>query len=221
MVQKAPTFAELYHLIKEFIGNDTIVCHNASTDINIISRCTEYYGLNPLCNEYEDTYMITGESLTESCQKKGISIEGHHNALDDAEMCARLYMSCNGIIDKYDIETFDKRTSFIDNASREINHETLVQIDLNEVTNKSTIFFDKKIVITGILDNYPKREILAKKLQQYGADINTVISTKTNIVIIGHKAGPVKLTKIQKLKDAGNDIRIIYETELMEILNNI
>ncbi|MBK7084628.1 MAG: BRCT domain-containing protein [Flavobacteriales bacterium] len=51
-----------------------------------------------------------------------------------------------------------------------------------------------------------------------GADINTSISKKTQIVVIGDGAGPSKLRKIEKLQDQGVDIRIIYEEEFLQIL---
>ena len=51
--------------------------------------------------------------------------------------------------------------------------------------------------------------------------MNTTISGKTDIVIVGEGAGPSKLRKIQELKDKGKDIRMIYEKELCEIMNNL
>ena len=51
--------------------------------------------------------------------------------------------------------------------------------------------------------------------------MNTTISGKTDIVIVGEGAGPSKLRKIQELKDKGKDIRMIYEKELCEIMNDI
>lgn len=61
--------------------------------------------------------------------------------------------------------------------------------------------------------------ISEKHLQSLGADINTSISKKTNIVVIGDGAGPSKLRKIEELRESGCDIRIIYEPELIDILS--
>lgn len=95
------------------------------------------------------------------------------------------------------------------------------QQDLSICINKDTIFYDKKVVITGTFDSFPVREDLAQKLKLLGANINSSISAKTNIVCIGSGAGPKKIEKIEQLKKSGNDIRIISEDELKEIINSI
>ena len=41
------------------------------------------------------------------------------------------------------------------------------------------------------------------------------------IVIVGEGAGPSKLKKIEELKAKGKNIRLIYEKELCEIMNEI
>lgn len=45
MVADAPTFSELFPLLKSLIEDLPIVCHNSSTDINVFRSCMEYYGL--------------------------------------------------------------------------------------------------------------------------------------------------------------------------------
>lgn len=56
-------------------------------------------------------------------------------------------------------------------------------------------------------------------LRSYGADINTSISSKTDIVIVGQGAGPSKMRKIEELREKGIDIRVIEEPELLQILD--
>ena len=62
--------------------------------------------------------------------------------------------------------------------------------------------------------------MVAELLRKYGADINTSISRKINIVVMGSGAGPSKMKKIQELQAAGYDIRVIHETEFLQILND-
>ena len=88
-----------------------------------------------------------------------------------------------------------------------------------EVENKETPFFQKKVVITGSLDYFPIREELAKLLKSYGADINGNISKKTNIVIVGHDAGPKKMEKIYQLLDDGYFIQLFSEQDLLNIFD--
>ena len=63
-----------------------------------------------------------------------------------------------------------------------------------------------------------QRSEAAELVRALGADINTSISKKTQIVVIGDGAGPSKLRKIKELQDQGIDIRIIYEEEFLQIL---
>ena len=65
---------------------------------------------------------------------------------------------------------------------------------------------------------FPDRNELGKRLQSLGADINTAISGKTTVVVMGIGAGPSKIKKIEDWRSKGHDIRIIYEEELRQIL---
>lgn len=87
-----------------------------------------------------------------------------------------------------------------------------------DVENKENPFYNKIIVITGDFDI--KRDIIAAKLYELGADINSTISTKTNFVLIGEKAGPAKIDKIKKLIDSGVVIKLLYKSHLYSIMSN-
>lgn len=93
--------------------------------------------------------------------------------------------------------------------------------DLTIVENKETIFYDKSVVVTGVFSKYPNRNFLAEKLRNLGADINTAISKKTNIVCLGgNGVGPAKMAKVIELKSEGYDIIVLEEYEVYEILDN-
>ena len=219
MVSEAPTFAQLFPVLESFIGSLPIVCHNRGADINIMHRCMDYYGLKGIdtANNY-CTFEMTGQSLTACCAKFGISMGVHHNALDDAMACAKVFLACQGDI----VATTFKGgvSAAISQApAKRINHDLLKPLEDEQVQNRSTPFFHAKVVITGTFSAYPNRNDLASTLKQLGADINTSISPKTNVVIMGQGAGPAKVKKIETLREQGCDIRIIYEEELKQILN--
>ena len=221
MVADAPTFQELFPVIKSFIGNLTLVCHNSSTDINVFRRCMAHYGLTGLdVDNYIDTLDLYGRGLKACCEDNGIVMSVHHDALADAEACAKLFLCYQGCI-CMDLARYSLKEILADNSSRKYDHDTLMPLSEDEIENKDTIFFQKKVVITGTFCNYPDRDELGSILKSFGADMNTTISGKTDIVIVGEGAGPSKLRKIQELKDKGKDIRMIYEKELCEIMNCI
>jgi DNA polymerase-3 subunit epsilon len=106
------------------------------------------------------------------------------------------------------------------NPARRITAQTRIQ-DLDSVENKDTVFYDKRVVISGVFDDFPLRNDLGVLLKGYGAKINTSISKSTNIFIVGKDVGPAKLNKVLELKDKDIDIRIIEESELYNILKSL
>ena len=85
--------------------------------------------------------------------------------------------------------------------------------ELTETIVKDNFFNNKKIVLTGTLENF-KREELTEILQSLGAEVVSSVSKNTNLVIAGVNAGS-KLEKAQAL-----NIKIMNENELLESLNN-
>lgn len=71
-------------------------------------------------------------------------------------------------------------------------------------------FYDKKVVFTGDLQEWD-RPTVCYLLQKLGADVNTSISGRTNIVVIGKGAGPSKMEKITDLLAKGSSLRVMNE----------
>lgn len=222
MVAVAPTFKQLWPTIKEIIGQDVIVCHNASFDHAVWDEQMRAYCTPEDLHKYHFvcTFEMTGLSLVDACAKHKIEIGHHHDALDDAEACAKIMIAESGhVIDKP--VTVDISEVFKTLKARKYDRATLDPIDDTLVEDKETPFFHAKTVVTGTFTAYPERNELGKRLQALGADINTSISRKTNIVVVGEGAGPSKLKKIEELLSEGVKIRLIYEPELVSILSKI
>ena len=221
MVAGAPTFSELFPLLKSFIGDFPIVCHKSSTDINVFRSCMEYYGLTGIdLTRYIDTLELYGKGLKTCCEENGILLVNHHDALADAEACAKLYLCYQGHLAK-DLAHYDLKEVMANKDARKYEHDTLMPLSEEEIENKDTIFFQKKVVITGVFCAYPDRDELGSILKSFGADINTTISGKTNIVIVGEAAPQSTLKKNQQLNPKRNNIRHNYEKELCEIMSEI
>lgn len=108
-----------------------------------------------------------------------------------------------------------RKPSREDLAARKYESSTLQPLSAEDVQNPDTPFFLKKVVITGQFYTFPERNDLGKLLQQYGADMNTSISKKTNIVIIGYGAGPKKKDKVKDLQGQGYNIITYDEQQLL------
>lgn len=85
-------------------------------------------------------------------------------------------------------------------------------IEKPELTDN--FFKDKKFVLTGNLEEFSRKEAEAKILD-LGGSCSSSVTSKTNYVIAGEKAG----SKLKKAADLG--ISILSEKEFIEKLNNI
>lgn len=215
--EKADTFEEIFDEVRSFIGTWPLVCHNSGTDIGILKRLMEFYGLSGINTERViDTYALTGKSLSDCCKQYGIKEDNHHNALWDAETCARIYLE---LIGKPLISTAGSSPwGASKDSKRKIDSSRLKRLDDDQVENKDSIFYKSTVVITGVFEHFPDRDALAAKLQSLGAKVSSSISKKTTHVLVGQGCGPKKLEKIRELQDAGVDIVILREHQFAEIL---
>ncbi len=69
---------------------------------------------------------------------------------------------------------------------------------IKDLEDKSNFFYAKKVVITGVYDDYPDRNDLAKLFWECGADIDRGIGVKTEFLIVGDEAGPKKLLQAKE-----------------------
>jgi len=90
--------------------------------------------------------------------------------------------------------------------------------NLDLIENKNNPFYGKKVVISGTYQKWTNRRDLAKILKSYGADIDTSITKKTNILCAGNGVGPKKLEKMQTRIDKGEEAQILDEQQLINLL---
>lgn len=98
MVAFERTFPEVWEEIKPYFSNTVLVAHNAkSMDLCALTRMLDRYNLEIPSNDYICTLELARKLYTQEevgsyklnvlCQKFNISLEHHHNALDDAKAC--------------------------------------------------------------------------------------------------------------------------------------
>ncbi len=99
MVEGEPTEAEIFPKILEFIGDATIVAHNAVFDFSFLSRASKRLYDKPLTNNYVDSQFMFKEVYPqcESCgleslmEKFGVDFSTRHRAMADAMGLALAY----------------------------------------------------------------------------------------------------------------------------------
>lgn len=87
----APTFAEVWPMLKPYISGKHVVAHNASFDCTSLKQTLAYYNLPKIRFHQHCTVEIFKRKLSLLCNAYNIELT-HHNALSDAKACAALFM---------------------------------------------------------------------------------------------------------------------------------
>lgn len=209
------TFDKVWKDISRYFMTETIVAHNADFDSSVLHENLKHYNIpEDGIGKFVCTYNIYGLNLHDLCLEFGINPSNHHDALFDAECCAKFYINhLNGVEPKNYI---DKGSLVYSGYFHEQLSGDVLKKDLTEA-NPNNPFYDKKVVITGIF-NIDRKE-LANKVKSMGADIDTSITKRTDYVLIGVDPGPKKIEKIEKLLLDGYEIKTIYQNELLGIMD--
>ncbi len=107
MVKDKPVFAELVASFLDFIGDATLIIHNAEFDLKFLNAELKPFGFGPvqLKNDIIDTLMVARKkfpgspaSLDALCRRFGVDLSGRelHGALLDSELLARVYLELLG-----------------------------------------------------------------------------------------------------------------------------
>jgi DNA polymerase-3 subunit epsilon len=104
-LQDKPLFGEVAEGFLEFVGDATLVIHNAAFDLGFINAELDRVGRPALTNGFIDTVTVARRkfpgqrnSLDALCERLGID-NAHrtkHGALLDAELLAEVYVELNG-----------------------------------------------------------------------------------------------------------------------------
>jgi len=116
-VKFEPEFDELWHEIKPYIENQTLVAHNASFDMSILRKTLDFYEIEHPKFSHFCTYQIARlawkdykkYSLDFLCEKENIDFK-HHNADSDAYACARLLLREMEVLGIEDLNSLKKIT---------------------------------------------------------------------------------------------------------------
>lgn len=195
------------------------------TMIDFISD-TDNYKLEPVYREY-----IKRKILLKPIYLEAINQKLTKNSIDIDYFYSKLGIKKVEIVEHFEIEDdyFEKPISlkkwaeinqekekrnlsaddFVRFKTNKIDSEYLTpQLDLEDKTH---YFYGKKAVITGTFDSFPFRNELAYLLWSVGADIDTIVGKKTDVVILGEDAGWKKMELIEKHQPQVIDEQILLE----------
>lgn len=102
-VDGAPTFDVIWPELSRFVGSLPLVAHNAAFDGGCLRAVLKYYGIAQPSNPFLCTLqkarrtiprtLCSSFSLPAVAAFLGIPFSNHHNALADAEVCAKIAMT--------------------------------------------------------------------------------------------------------------------------------
>lgn len=218
MTINKPFFPEIWSKIRPMIENRLVVAHNAAFDIDCLVKTLNYYNLDIPTLETECTYVRTGGKLKDVCAAYGIETSNHHDAKFDALACARVYINLMNGYDppcssEFSVKTKVEKKRAFGFAGHGSPQSRFLKPDL-ENAEHDNYFYNKKVLFTGILERFTRDEA-AEIVYKLGANVDTGVTKRTNIVIVGKDAGPSKLKKIEEYNKNGAEIRVLYESEFL------
>lgn len=232
LTDDAPTFQELWEKeLKDYIGASPLVAHNAPFDKSVFNALGDFYNIHfhpasffcscKLARHYCPE--LLNYRLDSVCDHLGIDLSNHHDAECDAVASAKILLTISAKVSKDSLDDlfgtitqYDKERRISDEA--ELFNTAKANFDVNEDEVRGKVF-----CFTGAL-TYLKRSIAAKMIESAGGIVKNSISSKVNYLVVGDLSNygedysSTKLKRARELKDAGNDIEIITESQFIEFV---
>lgn len=229
MLADAPVLSDVLSDFIDFVGNDIILGHNVSFDINFLYdsiASTFDYCLN---NDFIDTLRLSRRILRFLENHKLSTIANHfeieriiHRGLIDCDVTNQVYQQIrrNVMSDELDSEG-NLKLKFTPSDTKYHTNLSLIQPSVSSEEIRKycdEFFFEKNVVITGKLSFYTKKE-LGQIIVNQGGYFSDSVNCKTNVLILGntdyqesiYNKKSAKHMKAEKLLSQGSDIRIIDE----------
>lgn len=229
MTCNSPAFPEIWKEISNYIDGQIVVAHNARYDIKVLKGILEYYNLPPAePSAVYDTMTALGTSfsLVSAAAACHIEFDNHHDALFDAECCAKIFLAAQSPDLQLDFDAAAK-ASEEEKASKAqqaksprpkiVRHEPIdkkyLRKEPSPCVNPASPFYGKRIAITGEFSF--SRDEVAGALCRLGAQIVQTVGRQTDFVITGDNPGPSKMKKLCELQKEGCAIEQITEQDLI------
>lgn len=251
-VADAPTFKQVWLTFRAFIGDDMIVAHSASYDTAVLERALFINGLPAEDLPYACSLCIAQNvfpndpkhTLDALCEKLNIRL-AHHNALSDAEACAKIVLVCAAIqgsdsMDQLMVSCSIDSSSTLTNTYYPEEHESTNKTSTfnklmqrkNEDRNDFVdlpiacegFFCNKIVVLTGNLEHI-SRDAATEIITSLGGKCTGSVSKKTSILVVGTQDPDLvkdgkssKERKAEELMQAGHPIQILDEMSFYTVL---
>lgn len=220
-VKDAPTFKEYWKSIKDILKNNIIVGHNITYDLTVISKSLERYEIEVPTFEYYCTLKLSRRfietnsySLNSLCDFLNINLEKHHNALEDAKACQKIFEYLNNNFNIGECNKF------------EFENKLLAKLDSKLATSINTLYgIIKGISCDGIIDNkeieklksWVEENRIYKQYLLFNRIINKIEGILSDNIITNYER-----IELEQLVTSINSSKMYNESTLsLQILNGI
>ena len=247
MVKDAPDIHDAMKSVFElFEPGSLVVCHNAAFDMSVLRASLEKNPLPVPDFIFTCTYRLASRllpknisyTLPDVADQCGITGLAHHNALNDADTCAKILFYLIDMFDG-DIDRLHKTANLnfghfingeydgIHKSVRESFHKHSEKPHSlpNFTVGQDSPFWGKTVAFTGKLESMTRDEAISI-INQIGGIGTDSFTKKTNILVTGYQdpkklAGKEKSSKrlaAEKMLQEGKDIEIIPEEQFYKML---
>ena len=246
MVSESPRLDEVWPVIKDFIGDNLLVAHNASFDLSVLRHSLYSVGVAVPCVSYLCSVKLSrmvwpklaSYTLSYLAATHGIELD-HHHALSDSLAAAKLVLlardetkpnflrefatSCGVTIGE--VYSNEEWTPSSAPGYRQTQGEA--ELALPEGYDITTHpFHNKTMVFTGKMELFTRPEV-ERIVTTLGAFPRSSVSRKTDYVVAGDQdlrvlaEGAMETTKLQWAKELisqGSSLQLITEEDFSELL---
>ncbi len=235
-LSSAPTFDEVAGDVLSFIGDEIVLGHNVTFDVNFLYDNFYEKDRTKFKNDHVDLYRLSKKvftglpnyKLTTVAEHCGIKREDRHRALDDCIVTHQAYKEMKNYIKSNDID-FQSLWKSKNKGSyyRAFDVSSLVSTVKPEDINPDTIFFKQEFVFTGAMEKYSRKDA-AQIVLNLGGTVGKNVTKRTNYLVIGNldfipsiKDGKsTKQKKAEAMQLKGYDIKTISEFTFYEMLED-
>lgn len=151
-VKDAPNLKEYWKEINKFFEDNVVVGHNVIYDLNVISKALERYDIDMPKINYYCTLKISREilnlksySLNNVCDNLNITLNEHHNALEDARASQKIFEYLNKNYDIGTSQNFEYKSILSENLDSKLETNINSLYGIIQGINYDGIIDDKEI----------------------------------------------------------------------------
>lgn len=218
MVESAPQDDEILPGFYDFIGDDFVVGHNVSFDVNFLYDCAYGRKEAPFSNDYVDTIQLSRRLYPDLPNRKlatlvsylGVDVQGAHRALEDCLATQACFLKMKeeadrrGGIPKLDWEHWGSLSKTITPSAAKFNMDGAV--------------FGRSFAFTGKLERMTRKQAMQAVADAGGILCDGVVAS-TNYLVLGNNdyckalqgGKSNKQKKAEKMQLEGADILVISE----------